>query len=403
MSLTNRFIKNQSIRPCSPAFLQQLAAPKLYSTSQLHPFTEQSHFVKRTHLCFNQRRSRTPRIQCFASRVLAASMGGPTAGWKVVMTRRIPAEGMELLKSVQPPLDLKIWDSVDVMPHDKLLAALTEDGGADALYCMLTDNIDADLIAAAGPRLKCISTMSVGFNHVNVAAAKAAGIKVGFTPEVLTDSVADLAIGVALAACRRFKEANAAVTNGEWGTWKPLWMCGRDLSNSTVGIVGFGRIGWAVAKRLTGFGCNIIYFDKYENSKAGEVGAKQVSMEELLASSDFIIPFCASTPETFEMFNTEMFGKMKKTAVFVNVARGEIVNQDDLVTALKNGTIFGAGLDVTTPEPLPLDNELGKLPNCFITPHVASASEDTRGAMAALASNNLIAAMKGTPLPKEVK
>jgi glyoxylate/hydroxypyruvate reductase len=332
-------------------------------------------------------------------------MGGPaeSGGWKVVMTRRIPPEGMEVLRAVQPPLDLRIWDSDDIMPHDKLLAALTEDGGADALYCMLTDKIDAELIATAGPRLKCISTMSVGFNHIDVAAAKAAGIKIGFTPEVLTDTVADLAIGVALAACRRFKEANAAVTNGEWGTWKPLWMCGRDLYGSNVGIIGFGRIGWAVAKRLTGFGCNISYFDKYANSRADEVGAKQVSMDELLAESDFVIPFCASTPETQGMFNAELFGKMKKTAVFVNVARGEIVHQDDLIEALKSGTIFGAGLDVTSPEPLPLDSELGKLPNCYITPHVASATADTRGAMAALAANNLIAAFQEKPLPKEVK
>jgi glyoxylate/hydroxypyruvate reductase len=330
-------------------------------------------------------------------------MPGSTDAWKVVVTRRIPPEGMALLRAVQPPLDLQIWDSDDAMPHDKLLAALAQDGGADALYCMLTDKIDADLIAAAGPRLKCISTMSVGFNHVDVGAAKAAGVKVGFTPDVLTDTVADLAIGVTLAACRRFKEANAAVTNGEWGSWQPLWMCGRDLHGSTVGIVGFGRIGWAVARRLTGFGCKIVYYDRYENSRAAEVGASSVSMDELLAGSDFVIPFCASTPETKEMFNSELFGKMKKTAVFVNVARGEVVNQDDLVAALKSGTIFGAGLDVTTPEPLPLDSELGKLPNCYITPHIASATADTRGAMAALAAANLIAAFEGRPLPKEVK
>lgn len=332
-----------------------------------------------------------------------ATMGPPTAAWKVVVTRRVPPEGMALLKTCSPSLDLQIWDSDDVMPRDKILAALTSDGGADALYCMLTDTIDAELIAAAGPRLKCISTMSVGYNHVDVAAAHAAGIKVGFTPEVLTDTVADLAIGVTLAACRRFKEANAAVTNGEWGTWKPLWMCGRDLYGSTVGIVGFGRIGFAVATRLTGFGCKVLYYDKYENSKAAEVNATSVSMDELLKDSDFVIPFCASTPETHRMFNRDLFGKMKKTAVFVNVARGEIVNQEDLVAALKEGDIFGAGLDVTDPEPLPLDNELGKLPNCFITPHVASATADTRGAMASLAARNLIAAFEGKPMPKEVK
>eukprot|EP00173_Palmaria_palmata_P005227 Plantae.Rhodophyta-Palmaria_palmata.ctg8853.p1 GENE.Plantae.Rhodophyta-Palmaria_palmata.ctg8853~~Plantae.Rhodophyta-Palmaria_palmata.ctg8853.p1 ORF type:complete len:196 (+),score=25.90 Plantae.Rhodophyta-Palmaria_palmata.ctg8853:47-589(+) len=180
-------------------------------------------------------------------------------------------------------------------------------------------------------------------------------------------------------------------------------MCGRDLYGSTVGIVGFGRIGFAVATRLTGFNCNILYFDKYENPNAAAVNATSVHMDDLLARSDFVIPFCASTPETHRMFNGDIFRKMKKTAVFVNVARGEIVHQPDLVAALKDGTIFGAGLDVTDPEPLPLDNELGKLPNCFITPHVASASEDTRGAMATLAAENLIAAYEGTELPNEVK
>lgn len=308
---------------------------------------------------------------------------------------------MALLNAVQPPLELDIWDSDDVMPRDKLLEAVR--GGCDAIYCMLTDNMDAELIEAAGSRLKCISTMSVGFNHIDVPAAKAAGIVIGFTPEVLTDTVADLAIGVTLAACRRFKEANAAVTNGEWGTWQPLWMCGRDLYGSKVGIVGLGRIGYAVAKRLLGFDCDVMYYDKFENPKAGEVKATKVEMDQLLAESDFIIPFCPSLPETKEMFNADVFRKMKKTAVFVNVARGDIVQQDDLAAALESGEIFGAGLDVTTPEPLPLDSPLNSIPRCYITPHIASATEDTRGAMAALAANNLIAAYEGKPMPKQVK
>jgi glyoxylate/hydroxypyruvate reductase len=327
-------------------------------------------------------------------------MVGTEGSWRVIVTRRIPPAGLDMLRS-NPALDLQIWDSDDPMPHEELLKAVSS--GADAIYCMLTDKIDADLISRGAPRLKCISTMSVGFNHVDVQAAKAASIKVGFTPEVLTETVADHAVGVTLATCRRFKEAAAAVTDGSWGTWQPLWMCGVDVHHSTVGIFGLGRIGFAVAKRLRAFDCNILYADKYENPRAGDVGATRVSFDELLAKSDILIPFCPSLPETREMFNAEVFGKMKKNTVFINVARGDIVQQDDLIHALKNNTIYAAGLDVTTPEPLPVDSELNSLPNCFIVPHIASATMQTRGDMAVLAAKNLIAAFDGSPLPKEVK
>jgi glyoxylate/hydroxypyruvate reductase len=328
-------------------------------------------------------------------------MVGTETGWRVVVTRRVPKVGMDILRAVRPAMELDIWDSDDPMPHDLLVKAVS--AGVDAIYCVLSDKIDANLIAHGAPRLKCISTMSVGFNHIDIQAAKAAGIKVGFTPEVLTETVADLAVGITLATCRRFKEASAAVTNGNWGTWQPLWMCGVDVHHSTIGIFGLGRIGFAVAKRLRAFDCKIIYTDRYENPHAGQLDATRVPLEQLLAESDIIIPFCPSLPETHEMFNAELFGKMKKTAVFINVARGDIVQQQDLIEALKSNTIYGAGLDVTTPEPLPIDSELNSLPNCFIVPHIASATAQTRGDMAALASKNLIAAFEGCPLPKEVK
>lgn len=330
-------------------------------------------------------------------------MGGPSDAWRVVVTRRIPQAGMDLLKSVSPALNLCVWDSDDAMPHDELLKAVTQNGGTDAIYCVLTDNIDARVIEAASSRLKCISTMSVGFNHIDIQAAKEAGVKVGFTPEVLTETVADLAVGVTLAACRRFKEATAAVVNGEWGTWQPLWMCGVDVHHSTVGIIGLGRIGFAVAKRLRAFDCKILYTDRVASPRESEVDATRVELDDLLAQSDIVIPFCPSLPETQGMFNAKVFSRMKKSAVFINVARGDIVNQEDLVNALKSNTIFGAGLDVTTPEPLPVDSELNSLSNCFIVPHIASATNDTRGEMAVLAARNLIAAYEGKALPKEVK
>lgn len=327
---------------------------------------------------------------------------GKSEAWRVVVTRRIPQPGMDLLKSCSPALNLCVWDSDDEMPYNALLKAVAEEGGADAIYCVLTDKIDSKVIAAASPRLKCISTMSVGFNHIDISAAKAAGVKIGFTPEVLTDTVADLAVGVTLAACRRFKEATAAVVNGGWGTWQPLWMCGVDVHHATVGIFGLGRIGFAVARRLKGFDCKILYTDRVVSPKAAEIDATKVELDELLSQSDIIIPFCPSLPETREMFNTQLFSKMKKTAVFINVARGDIVNHKDLANALRSNTIFGAGLDVTTPEPLPVDSELNSLPNCFIVPHIASASLDTRNDMAVLASRNLLAAYEGKPMPKEV-
>jgi glyoxylate/hydroxypyruvate reductase len=325
-----------------------------------------------------------------------------TTAWRVVVTRRIPEAGMALLRGATPPLDLVVHDSDDPMPRDVLLAALP---GADAILCVLTDSIDFDALSAAGPSLKVVSTLSVGYNHIDLDAVKALpqAVSVGYTPEVLSDTVADLAVGLALATCRRFKEATAAVTDGSWGTWQPLWMCGVDLHHSTVGIVGLGRIGYAVARRLRGFDCNIVYTSRSDHpTAAADLGAKRVPLDELLTTSDFIIPMCPATPETRGMFDAAAFAKMKNSAVFINAARGELVNQRDLIAALKTGQIYAAGLDVTTPEPLPVDSELNRLPNCYIIPHIASATNDTRSAMSVLAARNLLAAYAGKPMLKQI-
>ncbi|KAI0562343.1 glyoxylate reductase/hydroxypyruvate reductase [Gracilaria domingensis] len=299
-------------------------------------------------------------------------------------------------------LDLDIWDSDDPMPHEKLVEKVSE--GCDALYCVLTDKISADVLEAGGERLKLVSTMSVGYNHVDIAECSKRGIKVSHTPNVLTETTADTALGLVLAACRRFKEATTSVYDGTWGTWTPMGMCGQDVHDSTVGIIGMGRIGSAVARRLHAFNCKILYWDICHVVPVEEkYDAKFVDMDELLSTSDIIITLCPLNEQTTHMFNMEKFKKMKKSAVFINPARGELVNQDDLVEALQQGEIFSAGVDVTTPEPIPTDHPLTKLPNCFILPHIGSASMGTRTDMAVLASKNVVAAYNGKPLPSAVR
>lgn len=333
---------------------------------------------------------------------MVAPDAAAAAAWRVVVTRRVAPEAMQILRDATPPLDLDVWDSEDPMPREELIARLS--AGADALYCMLTDKIDAEVFNAAGERLKMVSTMSVGYNHVATAECKGRGIVLGNTPDVLTETTADTAVGLVLAACRRFKEATASVVDGTWGTWKPNGMCGPDVHGATVGVIGLGRIGAAVARRLKAFNCNILYSGRAPKPEFEEVlDAKFVSQEELLGQADIVIPLCPLNESTRGMFNMSKFKAMKKTAVFVNAARGELVNQDDLYTALTEGEIFAAGLDVTTPEPLPTDSPLIKCPNCFILPHIGSASQGTRTAMATLAAKNLVAAYKGEELPSEVK
>lgn len=335
-------------------------------------------------------------------RPLAMVAPGADAPWRVVVTRRVAPKAMELLRSASPALDLLVWDSDDPMPHAELLARLAP--GTDALYCVLTDKITPEVLDAAGPRLKIVSTMSVGYNHIDVAECKRRGIPVGNTPDVLTETTADTAVGLVLAASRRFKEATASVVDGTWGTWSPFGMCGPDVHSAVVGIVGLGRIGAAVARRLRAFNCTILYSGRSPKPELAEpLEATFVPLEELLAKADIVIPLCPLNAQTQGMFDETKFKLMKNTAVFVNAARGELVNQEHLHTALTEGQIFAAGLDVTTPEPLPVDSPLIKCPNCFILPHIGSASDGTRTAMATLASRNLLAAYNGTPLPSEVK
>jgi glyoxylate/hydroxypyruvate reductase len=317
---------------------------------------------------------------------------------RTLVTRRIPQAGLEL---VQKETEVRQWDSDEPIPRETLLEWVK---GVDGLYCLLTERIDEELLDAAGPSLKVVSTLSVGYDHIDVKACRRRNIAVGNTPGVLTETSADLAVALLLATARRLPESIDAVRNGEWTTWKPEWMAGYDVYNSTVGIVGLGRIGAAVARRLHGgFNCRILYNSPSPKPEVAEpLGAEFTDFPDLLAESDFISIHVPLNAQTRHLFNAEAFRRMKRTAILINTSRGGTVDQEALYDALVSGEIAAAGLDVTTPEPLPTDHPLLRLPNCVILPHIASASYATRSKMALLAAENIVAGVKGLPLPHPV-
>ncbi|XP_059409878.1 glyoxylate reductase/hydroxypyruvate reductase-like [Carassius carassius] len=320
---------------------------------------------------------------------------------KVYVTRKVPPDGLDILRK-SGQVQFEMWDSDEPVPRLELLKKVK---GCDGILCVLTEKIDIQLLEAAGPNLKVVSTMSVGFDHLSLDELKKRGIRVGYTPDVLTDCVAELTVALLLAASRRLTEATHEAKTGGWGTWRTLWLCGHELANSTVGILGLGRIGVAIAERLKPFKVKkFIYTDVAQRVElANMIEAEYVSFDELAKQSDFLAVCCALTPETHGICNWNLFSKMKRNAIFINTSRGGVVNQEDLYKALSTDLIAGAGLDVTTPEPLPTNHPLFSLKNCVILPHIASASYTTRNAMSALAANNLLAGLRGEPMPKELK
>ncbi|XP_063311397.1 glyoxylate reductase/hydroxypyruvate reductase [Pelobates fuscus] len=320
---------------------------------------------------------------------------------KVFVTRRLPPEGQKLLSQVDT-CSVQQWDSDEPIPRDELIKGVV---GAHGILCVLSDKIDREVLDTAGPNLKVISTLSVGFDHLSLDEIKKRGIRVGYTPDVLTDATAELTVALLLATCRRLPEAIEEVKNGGWKSWTPMWMCGSGLSNSTVGVVGLGRIGLAVARRLVPFGVKkILYTGRQPRPEsAKEIDAEYVSCEKLAEESDFVIVTCSLTPETDGLCNKAFFQRMKKTSIFINTSRGSVVNQEDLYDALTSGQIAAAGLDVTTPEPIPTDHPLLSLKNCVILPHIGSATYETRNAMSVLTVNNLLKGLAGEPMPCEVK
>jgi glyoxylate reductase len=313
---------------------------------------------------------------------------------KVFVARRIPDEG---LNAIAAACDVDVWPDRLPPPPDELRKRVAD---CDGLVSLLTDRVDAALLDAA-PKLRVVSNFAVGFNNVDVAACTARGVRVGNTPGVLTDATADIAVTLLLAAARRLGESATDAKEGRWLTWEPLGWLGADLGGRTLGIVGMGRIGFATAKRLHGgWGMKVLYTARGPKPDAdGSLGATRVELDELLAQSDFVSVHADLNPSTKGLFGAAQFSQMKRSAVFVNTSRGPLVDQVALAQALRAGTIFAAGLDVTDPEPLPPSHELYSLPNCVIAPHIASATIDTRNAMARLCANNLLAGVKGDPLP----
>ncbi|XP_052743454.1 glyoxylate reductase/hydroxypyruvate reductase [Bicyclus anynana] len=322
-----------------------------------------------------------------------------TGRFRVYITRSdMPESGLDLLKK---KCDIKTWKEASTVPREEFLKSVA---GVDAIYCTLSDKIDQEVLNVAGPQLKVISTISVGYDHIDLTECKKRGIKVGYTPNVLTDATAELTMALLLTTSRRLPEAQLDAKTGGWVSWAPNYMTGPGLKGATVGMVGFGRIGQAVAKRVKSFEtARILYFSRSERAEANEIGAIKVEFDELLKESDFVIVCAPLVPETKEMFNKSAFEKMKRSAVFVNTSRGALVDQNALIYALENKIIWGAGLDVTTPEPLPLDSPLFKLKNCVVLPHIGSATIDTRNTMSELTAANILAALHNAKMPAELK
>jgi glyoxylate reductase len=316
------------------------------------------------------------------------------AGKPKVFVSRIIAEAG--LAKIKENCDAEIWPEQMPPPYALLRQKVA---GCDGLVSLLTDKIDAALLDAA-PRLKVISNYAVGFNNIDVAAATERGIAVGNTPGALTDATADMAFCLLIAGARRVVEGHQYTLAGKWKTWEPLGHLGQDLAGKTLGIVGMGRIGFAMARRCHGgWGMKVLYHDVYKNDQAEkELGARQVDFDTLLRDADFVSVHTDLNEKTRHLFGAEQFKKMKRTAVFVNSARGPLVDQKALAEALKSGTIFAAGLDVTDPEPPAMDDPLFKLPNVVIAPHIASATVGSRNAMAEICAANLLAGLTGQKL-----
>jgi lactate dehydrogenase-like 2-hydroxyacid dehydrogenase len=317
---------------------------------------------------------------------------------RVFVTRRIPAAGLD---PVLAACKARVWEGDDPPPREALLAAVA---GCEGVLTLLTDRVDDAFLDAAGPQLRVVSNMAVGYDNIDVAACARRGIPVGNTPGVLTETTADLAWALILAAARRLPEGERFVHAGAWHTWRPMHQLGLDVHGATLGIVGFGRIGQAVARRAAGFGMTILYASRSEADAAvtGPLGATRVPLAELLARSDFITLHVDLNPSTRRLIGAAELAAMKPTAILVNTTRGPVVDPGALYEALRDGVIRAAALDVTDPEPIPADDPLLTLENCLIVPHIGSATEATRGRMAAMAAANLLAGLRGEELPNRV-
>jgi glyoxylate reductase len=315
---------------------------------------------------------------------------------KVYVTRHLPEQAWHELIGV---CEVEIWDREIPPPYEVIVEKVRDKEG---LLCLLTDRIDAGLMDA-GKSLKVISQVAVGYDNIDVDAATRRGILVGNTPGVLTDATADFAFTLLMAAARRVGEAIDFVRAGKWETWGLTLLLGRDVYGATLGIVGFGRIGQAVARRARGFDMNILYYDTDPHpTEATELEAQYRRFDDLLRESDFITIHVSLNEATRGMINARALSLMKSTAILINTARGPIVDPEALYHALQSGQIAYAALDVTDPEPLPANHKLLRLPNLIVVPHIASATVTSRTRMASMAVRNLIAGLQNEPLPYPV-
>jgi lactate dehydrogenase-like 2-hydroxyacid dehydrogenase len=309
----------------------------------------------------------------------------------VFVTREIPEVGLEILRTA---CNTRVWPGDMPPPREALL---DEVRGVDGILSLITDRIDAGVMDAAGPQLRVVSNLAVGVDNVDLVEATRRGIPVGNTPGVLTETTADLTWALLMAAARRIGEGERFVHEGRWRTWDPMFLLGRDVYGATLGIVGFGRIGQAVARRAYGFGMSVVYTNRTPIPDAGP--ARAVDLQTLLAQSDFVSLHVPLTSDTYHLIDAAALSSMKPTAILVNAARGGVVDPSALYDALHQGRIAGAALDVTEPEPITTADPLLSLPNCVIVPHLGSASVATRSRMAEMAARNALAGLRGEHLP----
>lgn len=306
----------------------------------------------------------------------------------VFVTRTLPKKAIGQLQQL---VDLKMWSKEDVAVPREIL--LEEARKCDALLTMLSDKIDSTIIDNA-PNLKVVANLAVGFDNIDVEYATEKNIAVCNTPDVLTDTTADLTFGLLMATSRRLIEAADLVREGKWKSWSPLLLAGQDIHHKTIGIVGMGKIGETVAKRATGFEMDILYHNRSRNSEAeNKLGAKYCSFDDLIETADFIVCLTPLTTETRNLFNAATFKKMKRSAIFINASRGPVVDEKALYNALVTGEISGAGLDVFEVEPINADHPLLTLKNVVALPHIGSSSTETRITMMRLCCDNIEAVL----------
>jgi lactate dehydrogenase-like 2-hydroxyacid dehydrogenase len=313
---------------------------------------------------------------------------------RVYVTRNIPEAGLQLMKDAG--LTCTVWTEKRHQTEEQLIPVLQD---YDAVLVSGPVQVNRHFLTSCR-HLKVVSLMSVGYDNVDVEAARELGIPVGNTPGVLSGATADTAFLLMLATSRKAFHMHKEIIRGNWNFWDPTANLGLELGGKTLGIVGLGKIGFELAKRCKGaYGMNVIYHNRGVNETAEkELGAVRVSFDELLRQSDVVSVHTALTPETKGLFNKAAFSIMKPTSIFINTARGGVHNEQDLIEALENGTIWGAGLDVTNPEPMAADNPLLNMPNVSVLPHIGSATIDTRNAMARIAATNVIRALQGQRL-----